>query len=117
MGSYVVRESNPRLSRLEKGIELEQIVRDTKIPLRYLVAIEGQEFEKLPGGVYNINYIRQYAQAIGYDESELLSLYRSKVPPEPGVREDPDDDPPGDRTSRLLGIPIPFAARWRTVPR
>jgi cytoskeleton protein RodZ len=62
--------------RASKGISLQDIAYATKITLRYLQAIERGEFDKLPGGVYNVNYIRQYARAVDIDESGLLERYR-----------------------------------------
>ena len=38
-------------------------------------AIERGDFGKLPGGIYNTSYIRQYARAIDYDESQILDVY------------------------------------------
>jgi cytoskeletal protein RodZ len=38
-----------------------------------LRAIETEEFEKLPGGVFNTNYIRQYADAIGFSVERLIA--------------------------------------------
>src|SRR5215470_11531217 len=61
--------------RQNRGISLEQISSSTKISVRALEAIERGEFSKLPGGIYNTSYIRQYARAIDYDESALLSYY------------------------------------------
>lgn len=61
--------------RQNRGISLEQIAESTKINIRSLRAIEGGEFEKLPGGIYNTSYIRQYAKAIDFDEAELLAFY------------------------------------------
>jgi hypothetical protein len=43
--------------------------------LGFLQAIEAENFGKLPGGVYSTSYIRQCAQAIGYDESVVLDHY------------------------------------------
>lgn len=63
--------------RRRKGISLEAIVSQTKIGRRYLEAIERGEFDKLPGGVYNLSYLRQYARAIQFDEEELVGFYRS----------------------------------------
>jgi cytoskeleton protein RodZ len=63
--------------RKTSGISLEDIARDTKLKVTTLKAIEEANFEVLPGGIYNISYIRQYARAIGADESSLVSLYRS----------------------------------------
>jgi len=61
--------------RHNRGITLEQIAESTKIGIRSLEAIERGEFRKLPGGIYNTSYIRQYARAIDYDESALLAFY------------------------------------------
>ena len=63
--------------RQRKGISLEEIAHDTKLKVATLKAIEDGNFEDLPGGVYNISYLRQYARAIGADESSFVQLYRS----------------------------------------
>jgi cytoskeletal protein RodZ len=66
-----------QLERLRKtsGLSLEAISQKTKICTRYLRAIECEEFEKLPGGVFTTSYIRQYAASIGFCEAKLLELY------------------------------------------
>jgi len=61
--------------RRNRGISLQQISESTKISVRCLEAIEYGDFRRLPGGIYNTSYIRQYARAIDYDESELLEFY------------------------------------------
>jgi cytoskeletal protein RodZ len=61
--------------RRKRGVSLEQIANSTKISTRFLRAIESEEFEKLPGGIFNINYIRQYATAIGFPAQKVLSHY------------------------------------------
>jgi cytoskeleton protein RodZ len=62
--------------RQTKGISLEQISSITKLRIATLQAIENGDFDALPGGIYNISYIRQYARAIDADESHLIKLYR-----------------------------------------
>jgi len=64
--------------RTNKGISLEEISENTKIKVSTLRALEEGEFDSLPGGIYNISYLRQYARAVGADESSLVELYRSK---------------------------------------
>ncbi|MBZ5611299.1 MAG: helix-turn-helix domain-containing protein [Acidobacteriia bacterium] len=64
--------------RNTKGISLEEISNNTKLKVSTLKAIEEGKFDVLPGGIYNISYIRQYARAIGADESSLVELYRTK---------------------------------------
>ena len=65
--------------RRNRGISLEQIAETTKIGVRSLEAIERGDFHKLPGGIYNTSYIRQYARAIDYDESAILAVYHDKI--------------------------------------
>ena len=67
--------------RRKKGIGLEAIAQATKLSTRVLEAIECGDFRKLPGGIYNTNYIRQYARAIGFDEAALLAYYYSSGQP------------------------------------
>lgn len=65
--------------RRNRGVSLEQIAASTKIGVRTLEAIERGDFRKLPGGIYNTSYIRQYARAIDYDESMLLDFYHRQM--------------------------------------
>jgi len=65
--------------RRNRGISLEQIAESTKISIRSLEAIEQGDFRKLPGGIYNTSYIRQYARAIEYDECALIAFYTREM--------------------------------------
>jgi len=65
--------------RSQKGLSLRQIADSTKIGVHYLEAIESGQFTKLPGGVYSVNYIRQYARAIEVSEAELLERYKQSI--------------------------------------
>ena len=67
--------------RRKRGISLQQISESTKISVRLLEAIERGDFRKLPGGIYNTNYIRQYARAIEYDERVILAFYHRETSP------------------------------------
>jgi hypothetical protein len=66
--------------RQTSGISLEEIARNTKLKVTTLKAIEDANFDVLPGGIYNISYIRQYARAIGVDEGALVRMYQSLRP-------------------------------------
>src|SRR5271166_5760520 len=66
-------------SRKAKGVSLEEIAERTKISLRFLRAIEAEELEKLPGGIFATSYLRQYAAAIGLVETGLLAHYDSTM--------------------------------------
>src|SRR5205809_1249680 len=91
--------------RRNRGISLEQIAEMTKISIRSLEAIEHGEFGKLPGGIYNTSYIKQYARAIDYDESAILAEYhlemnRAASSPSDGVKP---GRPYGTFASGILG--------------
>jgi cytoskeletal protein RodZ len=67
--------------RQKAGISLEHVAAKTKISMRFLRAIEAEDFTQLPGGIFNTNYLRQYAETIGMDEQELLERYGKKMNP------------------------------------
>jgi cytoskeletal protein RodZ len=71
--------------REKRGISLEAISGATKISKRWLEAIERADYTKLPGGIYNTSYIRQYARAIQFDEAKLLAHYQSATAPQPAA--------------------------------
>jgi len=80
--------------RGNRGITLDQICQSTKISKRSLEAIESGDFKKLPGGIYNTSYIKQYAKAIDFDEAELLAFYYSQMGITPGTSNPQDNLPP-----------------------
>jgi cytoskeletal protein RodZ len=69
--------------RQQKGISLDAIATETRIGIRDLEAIEQGAFTRLPGGIYDTSYIRQYARAVDFDEQELLDCYWAAVRPSP----------------------------------
>ncbi len=72
---------NLRREREALGVSLEDISSTTKISVRLLRAIEDEDFERLPGGVFNVNFVRQYARHLGLDEEEIISEYRRLTAP------------------------------------
>jgi cytoskeletal protein RodZ len=60
-----------RRQRLQNRISLETVSLETKIGVRLLEAIEADQFEKLPGGVFRRSFVLQYAQALGLDPDEI----------------------------------------------
>ena|SRR5882672_4296693 len=95
------------LSRLRNmaGISLEEIAAGTKISLRFLRAIESEEFDQLPGGIFNTSYLRQYAAAIGFDERHLLAYYDLKMNITPSPIAPQRENGSRSFLDRWLGIP------------
>ncbi|HVN03275.1 MAG TPA: RodZ domain-containing protein [Bryobacteraceae bacterium] len=68
-----------RRERLQKGLSLDQISRETKISTRLLEAIEKDQLDRLPGGVFAKSFVRQYARFLGLDEEELASEVEKQI--------------------------------------
>jgi cytoskeletal protein RodZ len=99
--------------RERKGITLRQISENTKIATSYLRAIEQAEFDRLPGGVFSRSYIRQYAQAIDYDEWDLLAHYRSVM----GLNEAVSEEPKDRKLLGVLRLPAPLMRLFEPARR
>ena len=66
-----------RKTRQEKKISLDDLQEVTKIRKRYLEAIEEGNYKVLPGSFYVRAFIKSYAEAVGLDPTEVLSMYQS----------------------------------------
>jgi len=65
--------------RLENGISLEEVSRETRIGTDILLLIENQEHEQLPAEVFVKGFIRSYAKVIGADGREAVRLYTESL--------------------------------------
>ena len=64
-----------RTTREEKGLSLDDAGKDTKISIRYLEALEKEDFSGFPGEAYITGFIRNYGSYLDLDVQQLLSLY------------------------------------------
>lgn len=67
-------------ARMERRISIEDLQESTKIRKRYLEAIEEGNYKILPGNFYVRAFIKSYAEAVGLDPNEVLSLYQNVIP-------------------------------------
>src|SRR3954452_21787990 len=56
-----------------RNVSLEEIAESTKIGKRNLLALGPEEFNKLPGGIFNKGFVRAYAKYLGLDEDQALT--------------------------------------------
>jgi cytoskeleton protein RodZ len=83
-----------KLEREKRKITLEQISVSTKIGTRMLQALEEDNFNQLPGGIFNRGFVRAYSRFLGLDEDQTIADYMQAsgdAPPvstEPASRED-----------------------------
>jgi cytoskeleton protein RodZ len=100
-----------RRERLRRNLDLEAVSRELKISPRMLEAIEAEQFEKLPGGVFAKSFVRQYARLLGLDEEDLAGEVQRALGPAPELP-----------LARLAGngkaaspIPLPRVQEWEAV--
>lgn len=66
-------------ARVDKGLTLDDLQQITKIQKRYLIAIEDENFDALPGTFYVKAFIRQYAETVGLDPDIVLEDLAEKL--------------------------------------
>lgn len=97
-----------RLARLEKGLEMHDVEKNTKIRRKYLEAMENEEWDVFPGRVYLKGFLKTYARFLGLDENDLSKHLEETLYPEPQPQPLPVSiELPGKqrkRTTVLLGI-------------
>jgi cytoskeleton protein RodZ len=87
MGSFGERL---RREREMRGITLNEIAESTKISRRHLESLEKEDFESLPGGIFNKGFVRAYARYLGIDEEQAVADYSTAS----DEQEQPEDQFP-----------------------
>jgi len=72
VGSFGERLQRERANR---KVSLEEIATATKIGTRNLRALETEDFDDLPGGIFNRGFVRSYARYLGLDEEQTVAEY------------------------------------------
>lgn len=75
-----------REARNRRKVELSEVEAAIKIRVRYLRAIENEEWDALPGVAYTRGFVRTYAYYLGLDGERLADDYRRGVAPDGGDR-------------------------------
>jgi cytoskeletal protein RodZ len=103
-----------RRQRELRQISLEEIADATKVNVRFLAALERNEFASLPGGLFTKGFIRAYAGHVGLDQDATVNayLYQVERDEEEKARREARRDP---HQPRLERTPDPAPQR-RIVP-
>ena len=117
-------------ARAAAGLDLADIARETRVPLRHLRAIEADTHDELPALPYAIGFVKALARAVGVDAEAASAQFKaetSKLPHAPvGVALEPLDErrlPPRGvvvasvaATLLLLGGLGAYGAGWFDAP-
>ena len=58
-----------------REVSLEEVSKATRISERFLEALENEDWERLPGGVFGHGFVRSIARYLGLSEESLLAEY------------------------------------------
>ncbi len=66
-----------REARLRRGVEFAQVEQVTKIRVKYLQALEDEQFDVLPSEIYVKGFLRTYAEYLGLDGQLYVDEFNS----------------------------------------
>src|SRR5687768_17362872 len=79
-----------RAAREEKGLSLEDIAAQTRIPRRHLESLETADWDKLPAPTYTTGFAKSYANAVGLDRTEIGEQLRAEMGGQRSVATTPE---------------------------
>ena len=62
--------------RSDGRVTLNEVARETKVPVKYIEMIEEGKYDKLPPDVYVKGFLKAYAEFLGVDSRKIISLYQ-----------------------------------------
>jgi cytoskeleton protein RodZ len=87
-----------RRAREAHNVSLRDISDQTRISRRYLEAIEADDYKNLPGGIFNRSFVKAFARAVGFNETDAIRAYERTARAQ---GESPDELPTSRQPSRL----------------
>src|SRR5687768_9445837 len=68
-----------RVAREAKGLTLEDVAAQTRIPRRHLESLENSDWERLPAPTYTNGFAKSYASVVGLDRVEIGDQLRAEM--------------------------------------
>jgi cytoskeletal protein RodZ len=65
--------------RAAAGLELTDVARETRVPLRHLKALEEDRHDELPALPYAIGFVKSFARAVGLDPEAVANQFRAET--------------------------------------
>jgi transcriptional regulator with XRE-family HTH domain len=66
---------NLRRIRIQRGISLDTIARETKVPVELWDALEHNDFSQWPTGLFARAYVREYARILDLDPETIVDEF------------------------------------------
>lgn len=98
-------------ARENKDITLREASQVTKIGIRFLKALENDEYDIFPSQIYLRSFLRNYASFLGMDEKELTGGFMPSQPIPLGKSSLPERHP-NELTKKVIGIFVVMISIW-----
>jgi len=66
-------------ARAAAGLELVDVARETRVPLRHLKALETDSHDALPALPYSVGFVKAFARAVGLDPESVAAQFRAET--------------------------------------
>lgn len=80
-------------ARAAAGRELADVARETRVPLRHLMAIEADDHDALPALPYALGFIKTFARSVGLNPEAVGAQFRAETRLTPHVPTPPSLEP------------------------
>jgi cytoskeletal protein RodZ len=69
-----------KIAREQRGMTLRDVSRITKISMTVLEALESNDIDRVPAGVFGRSFVRAYATEVGLDPNETVEAFLDAFP-------------------------------------
>jgi len=80
-----------RQQRESQKLNLEEIAEELKIRSQYLEALENDQFELLPGKLYQRSFLKTYAQFLDLDPVHILKMFDQYEKSQRALQKEPEE--------------------------
>ena len=80
-------------ARAAAGRELADLARETRVPMRHLMAIEADDHEALPALPYALGFVKTFARSVGLNPESVGAQFRAETRLTPHVPSAPTLEP------------------------
>ncbi len=91
-----------REARERRGLSLDDVQLSLHFRVRYLIALEEEHWDHLPGEAYTKGFLRTYAEFLGLDGTLFIDEFNERIAAEDEQPIVPESLAPRRRRSRLL---------------
>lgn len=64
--------------REEKGLSVKDVSRDTNMALKFVIALENEDYAQFPGETFTVGFLKTYADYLKIDSASIMDLYKGE---------------------------------------